>query len=407
MSIDKKYKIITTIENDAPFGSINWCTISFLTPQRIDKCKYLDVMGFKVHNGFNTYELASADAKATKEKKQDHDVYISEMGKIYAWDDATRTDEIEYENDKLNDLEKKRKENIDKLKLMRDQYKIEYEKIHANLNKEKQKSQLDKMKEKLHKKGMITKKELELMEEQNAPLNEIKEEATLREKMATEMEECWKTDYLDENEPIALKYGCISIFSPKHIGGLKILCFKVRGLFQTLEENNKRMRKLKMLYPNDRIYQFEIGKWCGFTEKDNLDQLTIFKQLNYGMKCHLDNLAIEKEEFEKRKEKLQDKTEKESNAIKTQNRAQKKREKREAAKRNKQNPQEMKDNGIVNSPANTQPNNSQPTNGKAAPSLNTEDDMAIQDLIKYLDDPEVRDRFPANKDNQHTMEVNV
>src|SRR5580700_1979901 len=115
---DRRYKIITTIEDDVPVGDVNWCTVSFLTPHKLEKLKFLDIMGFKIHNGYSNIELALDDAKKIKEKNKNHDVYISQLGKIYAWDDATKTDSIEYDNDKLNDLEKTRKENIDKIKLI-------------------------------------------------------------------------------------------------------------------------------------------------------------------------------------------------------------------------------------------------------------------------------------------------
>ena len=134
---NKKYNIIEKIEDDAPFGNINCCTISFLTPQKIDSIKFLDVKGFRVHNGYNTHELANIDAKKIKDQKKNHDVYISELGKIYAWDDATKTDEVEYDDNKLNELEKTRRENIDKIKLMSEQFKNEYKTLHADSNSER------------------------------------------------------------------------------------------------------------------------------------------------------------------------------------------------------------------------------------------------------------------------------
>ncbi|XWV25116.1 hypothetical protein QJ856_gp0660 [Tupanvirus deep ocean] len=398
MANNKKYKIITKLEDDAPHGDINWCTISFLSPQKIEKIKYIDVKGFKVHNGYNTAELAHDDAKKIKDKNKNHDVYMSQLGKIYAWDDATKTDSVEYDDEKLNELEKTRRENIDKIKLMSEQFKNEYKTVHANTNSERVEASRKRMQEKLYQKGLITKEEYELIKEVNKPMQDIKEIAESMEKIKVEMEESFKTDYLDENESVGLKYGCMTIYSPKHIGGLKTLCFKVRGLFQTPSELNKRVRALERLYPNDRIYKFEIGKWCAYSENDNADPMELLKQLNYTMKCHLENLEHEKEEFEKRKEKMQSQTEQESKLTKARNRAEKRKEKREAAKRKKA--------GLTDKLPEDEPvvkeNKLEPVSSLG----NTVDDVAIQNVINFLDDPELRDKFPADRTTTQAVDIN-
>jgi hypothetical protein len=395
---NKKFKIITTIDDDAPAGNINWCTISFLTPQKLEKIKYLDVKGFKVHDGYNTGELANDDAKKIKEKNKNHDVYLSQLGKIYAWDDATKTDSVEYDDEKLNDLEKTRRENIDKIKLMGEQFDNEYKTLHANTNTDRIEAQKKRIQKKLYEKGLITQKEYEMIQEENKPVKEIKEMTLSLEKINVEMEECYKTDYLDENDQVGLKYGCISIYSPQHIKGLKTLCFKIRGLFQTMPELDKRIKKLQTLYPNDRIYRFEIGKWCPYTENDSIDGLILLKQLNYSMKCHLDNMEHEKEEFEKRKESLMQRTEQESKLIKEENRREKRKAKRDAAKKKKM--------GIIDPVAQTQTNNEMPVD--TITSLgNAEDDKAIQKILDYLDDPELRNKFAADKSKLETMELDA
>lgn len=391
MANNKKYKIITSIEDDAPSGDINWCTISFLSPQKIEKIKYLHVRGFKVHNGYNTAELAHDDAKKIKEKNKNNDVYISQLGKIYAWDDATKTDSVEYDDDKLNELEKTRRENIDKIKLMSEQFKNEFKTIHANTNNDRMEATRKRMQEKLYQKGLITKQEYDMIKDANKPVSEVKEIAESLDSLKNEIEECYKTDYLDENDPVGLKFGCMTIYSPKHIGGLKTLCFKIRGLFQTPSELNRRVIKLESLYPNDRVYTFEIGKWCPYSENDSVDPQVLLKQLNYTMKCYLDSLEHEQEEFEKRKEKLQTKTEQDSKLIKAQNKKTNIKEKREVAKRKKA--------GLVDKlPEDNMASQEQQQQNDTILSLgNQEDDAAIQDIIKYLDDPELRNKFPAEK----------
>lgn len=65
---DKKYNIIKTIQSDGPFGFVNWVNISFLTPQKLEQTKLLDVIGLKIHDGYTTEEIAKNDAKVLKEK---------------------------------------------------------------------------------------------------------------------------------------------------------------------------------------------------------------------------------------------------------------------------------------------------------------------------------------------------
>ncbi|MEM3063180.1 MAG: DUF5832 domain-containing protein, partial [Nitrososphaerota archaeon] len=62
---------------------------------------------------------------------------------------------------------------------------------------------------------------------------------------------------------------------------------------------------------------FEVGKWCAFSERDDIEPNVLLKQLNYCMKCYLDKLIREKEEFEKRKEELKKKTEQETKTNQT------------------------------------------------------------------------------------------
>lgn len=407
---DKRYKIISNIENDAPFKNITHCTISFLTPQKIEKCKYLDVVGFKVHNGYNNEESADEDGKKIQDAKKEHDVYLSQMGKVESWDDATRADNIRYQDKKLDELEKTRKENIDKSKLMAEQFKNEYQTLHANVNKERQDKQVQRMQEKLYKQGKITKKEYELIQETEKPVMQIKEEAKVRSEMEIGMEECFKTDYLDENPPTAFTHGIISIYSPRHIKGLKITLYKIRGLFQSPADAFKHVAKLKARYPDDRIYVFEVGKWNAYSDIDDLSDLIKLKQLNYGMKCHLDNLVVEKEEFEKRKEQLQAKTEQESKMVKAQNRRERRKAQQEARKAAKkgvslpnQNPTEASNSDKTNT---SNENTSKPSDIPTSIG-NPEDEAAIQSIMDYLDDPELRNKFVLDKSQMETMTLGV
>lgn len=406
---NKKYTIIKTIEDDAPKGDINWYTISFLTPQKIDSLKYLDIRGFKVHNGYNTMEIANDDAKKIKEQIKSHDVYLSQMGKLYAWDDTTKTDSIEYGNEKLNELEKKHREQLDKLKLMKEQIGNEHKSFHMNLNSERLQNQRKRIQKKLYEKGLITRKEYEMIQQEETSVKEIKEKAIQIDHIEKEIAEFTGKDFLDENEPVALKYGCITIYSPKNIGGLKTLCFKIRGLFQTKSQLVCRIKELKSLYPYEisSTYTFEVGKWNGFSEKQYTEPEFILKGLNYVMKRYLDNLQSEEEEFNKRTSELQTKTVQEAEMVRRKNN----REKR----KNKKKSKEIKDSSTSTKTSNTSMT-SHSSSKEVTTSTNKKidvitgdvaDEEAIKNIINYLEDPELKDKFAGDKSQMERVEVNI
>lgn len=402
--MSKKYHIIKTIENDAPFENISSYTISFLTPQNIDKLKHIDIRGFKVHDGYNNPEAADEDVKIIRERNKNHDVYVAKMGKLCAWDDATKSDAIQYDDRQLNDLEKTRRENVDKIKLMKEQLGNEFKVQNIDPYRDRLKDSKDRLREKLYDKGLISKEEYELANEIDQTINDVKDINDSIEKLNPVIEECYKTDYLDENEPTAFKFGSISIFSPRCIKGLKTLCFKIRGLYQTPAEMRKHVRKLEKQYPHDPIYRFEIGKWTAYSENNEMDELTRLKRLNYCMKCHLDNLEHEREEFVKRKENLQKRTEQEAKIVRANNR----KEKRKAMRRAKKTKQTT---DLVDSMPNDQ--GTLQHLGEINPELKQdvislgikEDDEAIQNIINYLDDPALRNKYAADKSTLQTVEI--
>lgn len=305
---NKKYNILSSLISDAPYGNINWYSISFLTPQNIDKLKNIDIKAFKVHNGYNTTELANNDAKEMKKLYPNHDIYICETGKIYCWDDATKSDVVEYDDKKLNDLEKTRKQHIDTTLLMKEQFKGELKTPKLNPQQEKKAALQKKMQERLYKKGLITLAELEKMQNLNINISKAKNINKELEVINEEIANMGSEDYLDENSPTGLKYGCITIYSPKRIGGLNTLCYKIRGLFDSTEQLNKRIAELKITHPHDNISSFEIGKWTGFSEYTAHEPEYMLKLLNYCMKSHNDNMAFEKQEFDKRTKSMQSQT---------------------------------------------------------------------------------------------------
>jgi hypothetical protein len=387
---NKKYNIIHTLQPDAPFGYINYITISFLTPQKEEKTKFLDVIGFKVYNGYTIEEIADTDSKRLKSINNKHDIWPLEMGKLYPWDDITKTENVEYDDKKLNDLEKTRRENADKLKLMREQFKNEHKIGLDRTQNSRTQDQLKRMRQKLYKEGKISQKELELMEERNKPLGEIRIEAEARARMEKEAEEAFQIDNLDVSDEVPLKWGLISIFTPRTIGNLQEPCFKIRGLFQVEEELIERKNYLEKLYPHDQIYQFEVGKWCAYTDIPNISNDTLQKQLNYAMKCHLDTLATEAEEFEKRKSKMMDEAKDEAKATKVKNRRDKRKQKREEANKPK-----------TAEPVPTPAKKVEPE--RKIPALKDGPDaIAIKNLMDYLTDDELRGKYetePQSREN--------
>lgn len=409
MQNKSSFKIIPTIEEDAPFGDVTALTLSFFSSDKIEKTKCLNIKAFKIHNGYSNLELANQDAKEIKKNKPEHDVYVSLMGKLYPWDDATKSDAIEYDNEKLNELEKTRKENIDKIKLMNQQFKNEYKTIYANDNIDKLNAQKKRLREKLYEKGKITKQEYDMLMEEDKTVNQVKDQISEIEKLQNEIEEANQHDYLDENPSVGLKFGCMSLYSPKNIKNINGLYFKIRGLFQTPEQLNKRVKYLKKIYPHDKIFLFEVGKWSPLKEIEINDDV-LLKRLNFCMKCYLENLDKEKEEFEERKQKLQEETETESKIVKLKNRQEKRRAKREEAKKSRQNKTSDDTIQVPTIPSTaTDISKDESIETSETPKFigDEQDNIAIQNIYEYLNEPELAERFSYDKSKSQTAHVDV
>ena len=306
--MSKKYQILKNITNDAPFGDVNYMTVSFLTPQKIKKTELFDILLIKIHNGYGNSEQAKDDGSKIKESNDNHDVYICEMGRLYGWDDKTKVDEFDYGNKKQNELEKSRKENEDQAKLLNDhmgkQLNIKINNTHEKINAIRQR-----MQNKLYQRNEITKQEYDMLtNDKSLNRTTVKNKIDTLNSLASEIDDTYKNDYLDEGIEQSLKYGCMTIFFPSHIKNLNHTCFKIRGVFQTIDELQTRINNLQSLYPHDKIYTFEVGKWCVISELGETSPDNILKYANYAMKCYLDNLENEKGEFEKRKKESVDTT---------------------------------------------------------------------------------------------------
>lgn len=409
---EKKYNIMTTIEDDAPFGDINYFNISFVSSEKIEKTKWMNIRGFKIHNGYNSGEMADSACEEIRKAYTNYDVFVGKTGKLHPWDDATKTDTTKYDNKKLNDMEKARKENVDKIKLMNEQFNNEfkYKTIKPNLAVDRMDKERKRINQKLYNMGKISKREAEMLEQQELVTKKLKKEPKNMDEIKKEIEECFKTDYLDENPPTALKYGIITVYFPKYIKNLKSIHIKIRGLFQSMGEMNRRVRQLEKLYPKDRIYKFEIGKWCALSDDDNISELEKNKQLNYLMKCYLDNLKHEAEEFEKRKEELTEKNKQEQIVKKIQNRSERRKAEREA----KKNPKEKSTDSIPKNTATTEnfskklDSDMESKHCEDTPFVeNKEDEEAIQRIVDFLEDPELTNKYSVDKSKLQTVKVDI
>jgi hypothetical protein len=378
----QKYKIIDSIPNDPPFGDMNFYTISFLTPAT----KQLQILGFKVYYGYTNKDMPADDVKIIQSKDNKHNVHIGEMGKLHNWNDLMDADETVYENTKLNQLEKKRKENADTAKLIQEQFGNE---MKSNLPKNRANQMIKRLQHKLHEKGMVTQKQLDEINTINSLPDDVE---SLIQNIDEEINKAYEIDYLTEEPTNALKWGCISIYTPKKYKGCKQTFYKVRGLFGDKAEAQKRANKLKAMNDWDNVSLFKVGFWNVYSDYDQgtVDEPTLLKQLNYTMKCYIDNLSVEKEEFEKRKAEKIKETEQDAELVKQKNRAERRKEMREKMK------------------------NHVPTTAEPVPASDDDeiyfteaDRAAIREIYEYLYEPELENRYALEKKESERIEIAI
>lgn len=290
-------RVIKSIPEDAPHGCINWFTISFLTPQKMEGFENYDIRGFKVHNGYTSQETVNEDVAKIRKTHNSHDVFVAQMGKMYAWDDLSKVSEVIYDNKKLTSMKKAQQEDLETLKVLYQQKAIDT-KMKPVDDQKRASATRRRLLKRLHDKGKISKIELEALTKDEEP----KSKSVSTEDLDTEAKAV-TTDYLPESEPVGLKYGCISIYSPKNIKGLKTLCFKIRGLYETFEELQARATQLRNLSPMDNLYLFEVGKWSPICENIQTDPALMEKRLNYCMLKYNEWFEAQNKEFEEHKRK--------------------------------------------------------------------------------------------------------
>src|SRR5438309_1363640 len=110
-------------------------------------------------------------------------------------------------------------------------------------------------------------------------------------------------DYLTEDQPLELKWVCISFLSPEGIKNCSIRGLKIRGAFATKEDADKRAKDLQAIDPDFHIFVGEMGKWLSWDPDPNDvgDQIYREKELQDLMKGYKANLEKAKKMQEERK----------------------------------------------------------------------------------------------------------
>lgn len=114
-------------------------------------------------------------------------------------------------------------------------------------------------------------------------------------------------DYLTEDTPIPGQlWVCISFLSPEGIKNCSVRGLKIRGIFGTKQEADKRANDLQKIDPDFHVFVGEMGKWLPWDPDPNdvEDQIYQEKELNDLMKGYKDNLDKAKQVQQDRKEAM-------------------------------------------------------------------------------------------------------
>lgn len=116
----------TKIENlvdDSPIPRQSWVLLSFLSPEGIKNCT---LRGLKVRGVFETRPEAEEYAKKLRDSDPNFDIHVGEVGKWLPWDpEPSSYSEVNYPNEKLDELMKARNEQLEKSKLLQQQIKAD------------------------------------------------------------------------------------------------------------------------------------------------------------------------------------------------------------------------------------------------------------------------------------------
>lgn len=114
-----------------------------------------------------------------------------------------------------------------------------------------------------------------------------------------------KIDHLTEDDPIpGQMWVCLSFLSPEGIRNCNVRGLKIRGVYATKEDADKRAKELQMVDPDFHVFVGEVGKWLPWDPNpdDVQDQVWKEAELQKIMEGYKDNLAKAKTMHKQREE---------------------------------------------------------------------------------------------------------
>jgi DNA repair exonuclease SbcCD ATPase subunit len=117
-------------------------------------------------------------------------------------------------------------------------------------------------------------------------------------------------DYLEEDKPInGQSWVCLSFLSPEGIKNCSLRGLKVRGVYSTKEEADKRAKELQDIDPDFDVFVGEVGKWLPWDPDPNddkvvQDQVYYETQLNDLMKGYKENIQKRRKVENQRKQDM-------------------------------------------------------------------------------------------------------
>jgi hypothetical protein len=115
-------------------------------------------------------------------------------------------------------------------------------------------------------------------------------------------------DYLKEDPPIPGQlWVCVSFLSPEGVKNCTLRGLKVRGIYGTRQEADKKAEELQKIDPDFHVFVGEVGKWLPWDPEPTeggADQVYQEKELNDLMKGYKDNLEKAKKMENDRKDSM-------------------------------------------------------------------------------------------------------
>ena len=136
-----------------------------------------------------------------------------------------------------------------------------------------------------------------------------------------------KIDYLTEDDEIPGQvWYCVSFLSPEGIRNCSMRGLKVRGVYPTEDQANKRAKELQEIDPDFHVFVGQVGKWCPWDPdpKTSTDQVYREEELQKLMKSYKENRQKAKRMEQERKDTLLNRSMEDERTAKRRERLQKK-----------------------------------------------------------------------------------